>query len=112
MTHRPPSAKSSRLLREIREKLSELALGRPVLRVSVALDPTWEPNGRGDLVHVRWMCWSIEEDGREVVAPEFDILSPAVTGEQLARELPVMLEGVSVVVDSDIEGGEVRQKAD
>jgi hypothetical protein len=51
------------------------------------------------------MCWSVEEDGREIVAPTFDVLSHFITREQLARELPVLLDQIAVVVDNKIDSG-------
>ena len=49
------------------------------------------------------MCWSIENDGLEVSKPEFEVLSQAVTREQLNAELPGLLPGVEVVVNNDVD---------
>lgn len=102
MNHKP-TLESSPLLRRIRERLDSLPLHAGRLRISVAKDSVWEASADGESVLVRWMCWSIEDGGREVVDPIFEVLSDKVTRAQLARELPGFFPEVEVVVDNDIE---------
>lgn len=94
---------SSLLVRKIRDRLNALALNQARLVISVADSAQWEKSKLGDEVLVRWLCWSIESDGIEVSAPEFEILAAAITGKQLGEELPPLFPGVEVVVDNDID---------
>jgi len=74
------------------------------LRISVAKEPKWENDPAGGQIFVRWMCWNLlDEQGRDITAPEFEVLSKEVTGERLMNELPAVLPGVVVVVDDDIQ---------
>lgn len=93
---------SSRLVTAIKRRLDGLSLLDPVLRVSVADEPVWEKSKKGDFVHVRWMCWSVEDGGMEVVEPNFEVLSHLVTRSQLAQELPAFFDSLKVIVDNDI----------
>jgi len=73
------------------------------LRISVANDSIWESTKDGSRYLVRWMCWSIEVDGKERLAPEFAILGDHETRDKLAKELPLLFPDIDVVVDHDIE---------
>jgi hypothetical protein len=98
-----PSVESSPLLRRIRAALDSLELDNGRLVISVADEPKWERSASGDEVLVRWLCWSIENDGQEVVAPEFEVVGTDVTRERLAIELPDLFRDVQVTVDNEIE---------
>lgn len=100
-----PDFESSLLLRRMAEAIAKHRPERGTLRVSVAREPKWEKRSPGtdEAVFVRWLCWSIEEGGREVVPPEFEVLHPSVTDERLRRELPGFFPSLEVVVDNDIE---------
>lgn len=93
----------SPLIRRMQSALSESGLDNPILRVSVADNPVVEATkeGRGHII--RWMCWSIESFQEEVVPPEFVVLHDAITGDQLRHELPILLPGVTIVVDNDVD---------
>lgn len=95
---------SSLFVKRIREKLRLLPEdGEILLRVSVAAKARWEKTDSEDEVLVRWACWTVERHGKEITAPEFEVLSDQVTREQLARELPSFFPGVEVIVDEDID---------
>ena len=95
---------NSKLVQRIKRVLEDVSDSNVVLHVSVAKKPIWEELGCGEMVHVRWICWSVEDcEGNELHPPEFDVLSPMVTKERLAEELPDVFDGVKVVVDDDIE---------
>lgn len=87
----------------MREALDRLRPSSGVLRVSVARETRWERTRHGDEVHVRWLCWSIEDAGKEIQPPEFEVISPDVTQELLADELPAVFRDVQVVVDDDVD---------
>lgn len=95
--------RTSPMVQSIRAALSRLRPARGLLRVSVSTTPKWEPGRDDERIFVRWCCWSIDDDGREVHAPEFVVLSPSVTCERLARDLPPLFPTVKVVVDEDID---------
>ena len=94
---------SSPLVQRIRRTLDGLELAHARLYVSVARDMKWEESGAGGSVHVRWLCWSIEDGDREVVAPEFEIVGETVTRERLMAELPVFFPDIEVRVDHEID---------
>jgi hypothetical protein len=99
-----PSIETSPLLRRIAEAIERLQPRHGRLRVSVAREPKWEKSpSTSDEVHVRWLCWSIEDGDDEVLPPEFEVLSPEVTEEQLRHELPKFFPAVKVTVDDDID---------
>ncbi len=52
---------------------------------------------------MRWLCWSVNDDDREVVAPEFEAAHQDVTEERLRQELPLLFPDIRVVVDSNID---------
>lgn len=91
------------LIKQIKAALPQVKSSRAKLHVSVAREPVWEKSPLGDEVLVRWLCWSLDDENGEVVAPTFEVLSKDVTEQQLARELPSFFPGVEVVVDHDIE---------
>lgn len=103
MISQRPNFETSPLLRRLRERLDSLSLQAVRLRISVADEATWEPSDDGGSVLVRWMCWSVEDHGKEVVEPEFEVLSDKITGKQLAHELPGLFPNVEIVVDNDID---------
>lgn len=98
----PDSIDSSPMLRRIGEALRASHPSKPVLWVSVSPTPKWEPSPHGDEVLLRWLCWSVNDGRREVVAPEFEAVSQYVTEERLREELPSIFPDVQVVVDRDI----------
>ena len=100
------SIAGSSLLRRIALALEESKPERGQLHVSVARTPTWEkraPNSE-ESVLVRWLCWSIADGGRGIVAPEFEVLHPDVTAERLREDLPALFPQLEVIVDNDVEG--------
>ena len=98
-----PTVESSPLLRRIRNTLESLALDHCTLRVSVADTAQWEKSAAGDEVLVRWLCWSVESNGQELIRSEFEVVGKDVTRERLAEELPHIFPDVEVSVDNDIE---------
>jgi hypothetical protein len=98
-----PSIQTSPLLTRIAKAIEETRPARGILRVSVSPRPKWEPSPNGDQVLVRWICWSVNDGDREVVAPEFDVVRQEVTQERLAAELPGFFPSVEVVVDSETD---------
>lgn len=97
------NVETSLLVRRIRAVLDSLHPDGVILRISVADEPKWEKSKSGDEVLVRWLCWSIEQDGQEVSAPEFEVLHQDVTRERLSNELPTVFSNVEVRVDNDID---------
>ena len=97
------SVETSPLLQRIRAALDSLNLDGAVLRVSVADEPKWEKSLSGDEVLARWLCWSIEHSGKEVSAPEFEVVHQDITRQRLAAELPAVFSDIEVIVDSDID---------
>lgn len=97
------NVETSALLKRIRAALDSLPANGAILRVSVADEPKWEKSKSGGEVLVRWLCWSIEQDGQEVSAPEFEVLHQDVTKERLSSELPAVFPDVQVRVDNDID---------
>ena len=93
----------SLLLRRIAQTLSDLEQSGCVLHVSVANETVWEKSENGGEVKVRWLCWSVEIDGVELVSPKFEVLSPLVSLYRLKKELPSVFRNVEVIVDDDIE---------
>jgi len=99
-----PATDTSPLLQRIAQAIEHHRPQRGVLKVSVAKDPKWEQSpASSEEVLVRWLCWSLEDDDREVVSPEFEVLHPDVTEERLRKELPVHFPSVVVTVDDDID---------
>jgi len=99
-----PSIETSPLLRRIAEAIERLQPKQGRLRVSVAREPRWEKSPlMSEEVFVRWICWSIEDGDKEIVPPEFEVLSPEVTEQQLRDELPRFFPSVEVRVDDQIE---------
>ena len=90
------------LIQRIRSALEGAKLSHGRLHVSVAHDLKWEKSGAGGCVHVRWLCWSIDDGGKEVAPPEFEVIHEDVTCERLAAELPAFFPGLEVRVDHDI----------
>lgn len=103
MRDQNPSIESSRLLKRIRQRLDSLALSKGRLRFSIADDARWEASDNGDQVLVRWACWTIEDDGQEVTAPEYEALSQAVTRDRLMIDLPAAFRDIEVIVDNEID---------
>ena len=102
MTSDPKS--DNRLVQRIRTALKSVPDKNAILRISVSDKPVWEKAKSGDFLHVRWICWSIEDcHGNELYPPEFDILSPTITRQRLADELPGLFPAVKVVVDDNID---------
>ncbi len=99
-----PTIDTSPLLRRIADAIERLQPRRGKLHVSVAREPRWEKSpSTSDEVLVRWLCWSLEDGDVEIQRPEFEILSPKVTEEQLRDELPRLFPSIQVTVDDDIE---------
>ncbi len=99
-----PNIETSTLLRRISEAIKELNPKDGRLHVSVSKDVKWEkslPNN--DEVLVRWLCWSIEDGNKEILPPEFEVLSPDVTKELLSKEIPICFPNIDVIVDDDID---------
>ncbi|MCU0786242.1 MAG: hypothetical protein MUF81_19785 [Verrucomicrobia bacterium] len=97
------SPENSMLVRRIRLALGDLELERGRLHISVARESKWEKSPSGSNVLVRWLCWSVEDGGKEVLPPSFEVLSDTVTQEMLASELPKVFGEIEVVVDDNIE---------
>lgn len=98
-----PTVDTSPLLRRIADALERLQPKRARLHVSVAREPKWEKSVSSSReVLVRWLCWSVEDGDREVLPPEFEVLHPDVTEEQLRDELPTHFPGIEITVDDEI----------
>ncbi len=99
-----PTVDTSPLLQRIAETLERVQPKQARLRVSVAREPKWEKSSSTSReVLVRWLCWSVEDGDHEVIPPEFEVLHPDVTEEQLRRELPLQFPAIEVTVDDDID---------
>lgn len=98
-----PSFENSLLLRRIRDALSAHRPFAGKLRVSVANELKWEKTSSGDEVLVRWACWNLELNGRDVTEPMFEVLGEHATRERLLAELPRFFPEVEVEVDDAIE---------
>lgn len=111
MSDKTPSIESSSLLKRIRQKLDSLTLSKARMRFSVADEPRWEPSENGEQVLVRWACWTIESDGQEVTAPEYEPLSKEVTRTRLEIDLPTAFPDIDVVVENDVEVSDADRDA-
>jgi hypothetical protein len=94
---------TSPLLNRIAKAIEKARPAKGILRVSVSPRPKWEPSPNGEQVLVRWICWSVNDGDREVVAPEFDVVRQEVTKERLAAELPAVFPGIEVIVDNETD---------
>lgn len=93
----PVVARINESIASMRDKSSLL------LHVSVAEAPSWEKRPEGYDVHVRWLCWCVLRDGAEVVAPQFEVVSPLITKDIISRDFVLIFPDMDVLVDNEIE---------
>ncbi|MEZ4302516.1 MAG: hypothetical protein R3B70_46740 [Polyangiaceae bacterium] len=94
----------STLLTEIVRAIECMRPANGRIRVSVAREAKWEKStSNGDEVLVRWLCWSVEDGEKEIVPPQFAVVSVNVTEERLRHELPARFPSVDIIVDDDID---------
>lgn len=99
-----PDTNSSPLLQRIAEAMTEHHISSGCLHVSVARDAMWEKSpSSSDEVLVRWLCWSIELGEEELVPPNFEVIHPDVSEEQLRDGLREAFPALELVVDNEID---------
>ena len=92
----------SLLVHRISKAIASHQLKQGCVHISIAKDSRWEQSSNEGDVFVRWLCWSLEDQGTEVAPPVFEVVGDECTIDVLTKELPAFFHGIDLKFDHDI----------